>query len=168
MIKEPKLRGNSMCSASVLAVLAVTMLASGSSCAGSRIDRAAALALLPENERRDVVVQSNCIYSIPAKNVFTAYKRFGFCLVTNEALRIYKDDKKASLAFESPISSIQEYSFHTDTFTLVTTAGNFGLVLDDSVKDSAKFIGTMQSRGVAENRRLPEFKAKDAGPYSFP
>ena len=90
------------------------------------------------------------------------------CLVTNEALRIYKDDKKASLAFESPISSIQEYSFHTDTFTLVTTAGNFGLVLDDSVKDSAKFIGTMQSRGVAENRRLPEFKAKDAGPYSFP
>ena len=110
-----------------------------------------------------VVVDTDCIFSAPVKNSFIAYRKFGLCLFSDSQLRLYYGGDKPSLAYSWPIASIISYAFYTDTFVLVTDAGNFGLV----VKDAPSFIAVLQKQRVPQDNKLPQFRAKDPSPFAW-
>ena len=78
----------------------------------------------------------------------------------SEGLRLTQLGLASVFADEPPHFSalalaIKAYALHTDVFTVVTDAGNFGLV----VQDATGFIAALRAQGVPENAKLPEFSA---------
>jgi len=120
-------------------------------------------ALSAEFNSARVVVDSDCIFSAPVKNKFVAYRVFGLCLFSDSQLRLYYGGEKPALAFAWSIADIKSYAFYTDTFILVTDAGNFGLV----VKDAPGFVAVLQEHRVPEDGKLPQFRAKDPSPFNW-
>ncbi len=114
-------------------------------------------ALTAEFNAPRVVVDSDCIFSAPVRDDFIAYRLFGLCLFSDTQLRLYYGGEKPAQAFAWPVGAIKSYAYHTDTFTLVTDAGNFGLV----IKDAAGLIAVLRAHGVTENAKLPVFRSKD-------
>ena len=111
----------------------------------------------------NVVADTTCIFSAPVVNAFTAYRQFGVCLFNDSKLHLYYGNEAPKLAFEWPISAIKAYAFHTDTFTLITSQGNVGLV----VNNPTKLMEVLHAHGVPEDSKLPIFGAKDPAPWSW-
>jgi len=110
-----------------------------------------------------VVVDTDCIFSGPVKNAFVAYRHFGLCLFSDNALRFYYRGEKPALAFAWPVGALKAYALHGNIFTVVTDAGNFGLV----IKDTPGLVAVLRAQGVPENATLPEFSSKDPVPWSW-
>jgi len=138
------------------------VLALGTGCA-RQIPATAITALSAEFNAPQVAVDSDCIFSVPIPKEYIAYRISGLCLFSDTQLRLYYGGEKPLLAFAWPITAIKSWAFHTDTFTVVTEAGNFGLVL----KDAAAFIAVLRAHGVPENDKLPLFRAKDPSPFNW-
>ncbi len=132
-------------------------------CASQLPSAADVAALRAEFAAPRVVVDTDCIFSGPVKDEFIAYRRFGLCLFSDTQLRLYYRGKKPTLAFAWPVGAIKAYALHTDVFTFVTDAGNFGLV----IKDAPGFVAVLRAQGVPENAKLPEFSSKDPAPWSW-
>ena len=132
-------------------------------CAHQPPSAEAVAALTAEFAETRVVADTDCIFSAPVKNEFIAYRLYGLCLFSDTQLRLYHGGDKPALAFAWPIGAIKAYAFHADTFTIVTGAGNFGLV----VKDAAGLIEVLRAQGVPENANLPVFSAKDPAPFNW-
>jgi len=143
--------------------LALCVLTLAAGCGRQPPSPATISALSAEFNAARVVVDSDCIFSEPVKNEFVAYRRFGLCLFSDTQLRLYYGGEKPAIAFPWPVSAIKSYAYHTDTFTLVTDAGNFGLVL----KDAPGFIAVLRAHGVPEDGKLPLFRAKDPSPFNW-
>ena len=143
------------CAVCVLAVF-------GAGCA-HQIPATEIAALSAEFHETPVVVDNDCIFSAPTTGKYAAYRIFGLCMFSDTRLRLYYGGDKPSLAFSWPVTAIKSWAFHTDTFTLVTEAGNFGMVL----KDPAAFIAVLRAHGVPENGELPLFRAKDPSPFDW-
>jgi len=144
----------------ILGLCALTLIAG---CARQPPSPATISALSAEFNAARVVVDSDCIFSAPVKNEFIAYRLFGLCLFSGTQLRLYNGGEKPAMAFAWPVAAIKSYAFHSDTFTLVTDAGNFGLVL----KDAPGFIAVLRAQGVPEDSKLPLFRAKDPSPFNW-
>jgi hypothetical protein len=143
-----------------LAVLCSLTLIAG--CAGQPPSAATIAALRTEPHMTKAVVDSDCMYSVPVRNQYIAYRLNGLCLFSDSELRLYYGGEKPPLAFALPITAIKSWAFHPDIFTVVTEAGNFGLVL----KDSAGFVAVLRAHGIPENDKLPVFRAKDPSPFA--
>lgn len=144
-----------------VALLSVLTLAAG--CASRPPSAAALSSLKAELGGRNVVADTACIFSAPVVNAFIGHRHFGVCLFNDSKLRLYDGTEPPKLAFEWPVSAIKAYAFHTDTFTLITSQGNFGLVVDNSTK----LIEVLRAHRVPENSKLPVFGAKDPAPWSW-
>jgi len=144
-------------------IFAVCVLTLAAGCSRQPPSPATISALSAEFNAARVVVDTDCIFSAPVKNEFIAYRLFGICIFSDTQLRVYYGGEKPALAFAWPIAAIKSYAFHTDTFTLVTDAGNFGLV----VKDAPGFLAVLRARGVREDSGLPLFRAKDPSPFNW-
>lgn len=144
-------------------ILALTALSFAAACARQPPSPATISALSAEFNAAPVVVDSDCIFSAPVKSEFIAYRLFGLCLFSAAQLRLYYGGDKPALAFAWPMAAIKSYAFHGDTFTLVTDAGNFGLV----VKDAPGLIAALRAQRVPEDSKLPLFRAKDSSPFSW-
>jgi hypothetical protein len=112
---------------------------------------------------RNVVGDAKCVFSAPVVNAFTAYRHFGVCLFNDSKLHFYDETELSKLAFEWPISVIKAYAFHTDTFTLITSQGNVGLVINNPTR----LIEVLRAHGVPEDSKLPIFGSKDPAPWSW-
>ena len=120
-------------------------------------------ALRAEFAAAKVVVDTDCIFSGPVKNEFIAYRHFGFCLYSDTQLRFYFRGDKPILAYAWTVASIKAYALHTNVFTVVTDAGNFGLVIEDA----PGLIAVLRARGVPEDVGLPVFSSKDPVPWNW-
>lgn len=109
------------------------------------------------------VVDTDCIFSKPVENEFIANRYFGLCLFSDAQLRLYYRGTKPTLAFSWPIGAIKAYALHGNIFTVVTDAGNFGLV----IKDASRFIAALRAQGVPENAKLPVFSSKDPALWNW-
>lgn len=132
-------------------------------CATEAPSAAVVAALKAEFAAPQVVVDADCIFSEPVKEEFIAYRHFGLCLFSDSQLRLYHGGNKPALAFAWPIDTIKAYAYHTNIFTVVTDAGNFGLV----VKDAPELIAVLRARGVREDAKLPVFSSKDPAPWNW-
>lgn len=137
------------------------VMALGTGCA--RQVPAVAIAALSAEFNAPQMVDSDCIFSEPTPNKYIAYRIHGLCLFSDTQLRLYYGGEKPSLAFAWPITAIKSWAFHTDTFTVVTESGNFGLVLENA----AAFITVLRTHDVPENDKLPLFRAKDPSPFHW-
>ena len=120
-------------------------------------------ALQAEFASARVVADTDCIFSGPVKNEFRAYRHFGLCLYSDTQLRLYYGGTQPKLAYSWPIGAIKAYALHRSIFTLVTDAGNFGMVVDNA----PGFVAALRARGVRENAKLPEFSSKDPAPWNW-
>ncbi len=135
------------------------LLAAG--CASQPPSPEAVAALKAEFAAPTVKVDTDCIFSRPVKNEFMAYRHFGLCLFSDAELRFYYRGEKPTLAFSSPVGAIKAYALHGKVFTVVTNAGNFGLVINDA----PGLIAALRAQGVPENANLPEFSSRDPAPW---
>ena len=108
-----------------------------------------------------VVVDTDCIFSAPRPNEYKAYRISGLCMFSDTQLRLYYGGKDPSLAYTWQLAAIKSWVLHNDTFTLVTEAGNVGLV----IKDADTFAAELRKHGVPENDKLPLYRAKDPSPF---
>ena len=129
-------------------------------CASEPPSGATIAALSAEFNTPKVIADNDCMFSAPVRNAYVAHRLYGLCLFSDSQLRLYYGGKKPPLAFAWPITDIKSWALHTDIFTVVTEAGNFGLVL----KDTAGFIAVLRAHNVPENDKLPEYRAKDTIP----
>lgn len=132
-------------------------------CAPQPPSAASVAALTAEFAAPRVAVDTDCIFSAPVRGEFIAHRLFGWCLFSDSQLRLYYGGERPQLAFAWALTSLKAYALHEDTFTLVTTAGNFGLVL----KDRAAFRAALQQAGGVEDPALPLFRAKDPSPFNW-
>jgi hypothetical protein len=139
----------------ILFTLMFTLQLSG--CASQSPTAADVATLTAEFNATNVTVDKDCIYSAPAYDKFIANRLFGLCIFSDTQLNLYYGGAKPSLAFGWRIGAIKAYAFHTDTFTVVTDEGNFGLV----VKDADRLIKALRAQGVPENVKLPVFRTND-------
>jgi len=146
-----------MASKLILALCALTLIAG---CASEPPSGATIAALSKDFDAPKVIADNDCMFSAPVRNAYAAQRLYGFCLFSDSQLRLYYAGKKPPLAFAWPIADIKSWALHTDIFTVVTEAGNFGLVL----KDTAGFVAVLRAHNVPENDKLPEYRAKDALP----
>jgi len=135
------------------------LLAAG--CASQPPSAEAVAALTAELAAPKVAVDTDCIFSAPVKNAFIAYRHFGLCLFSGTQLRLYYRGQKPALAFDWRLAAIKSYALHGKVFTLVTDAGNFGLV----VEDAPGLVAALRAQRVSENPKLPEFRSKDLAPW---
>lgn len=144
-------------------VLALCALVLAGACARLPPSPATVAALSAEFGSEPVVADGDCIFSAPVRSEFIAYRLFGLCFFSATQLRLYYGGEKPALAFAWPLAAIKSYALHGDTFTLVTAAGNFGLV----VRDASGLVSALRARGVPEDKRLPPFRAKDPSPFHW-
>lgn len=144
-------------------MLTLGALALIAGCASEPPSGATIAALSAEFDTPKVVVDNDCLFSAPVRNAYIANRLNGVCLFDDSQLRLYYGGKKPPLAFAWPITDIKSWALHTDIFTVVTEAGNFGLVL----KDTAGFVAVLRAHNVPENNKLPEYRARDSVPSSW-